>query len=190
MPPSRQPEARGIQPTPAARLLPGADCVRSSTQDPGKAFLVSLIESLRGYGRPNFPLRAESRNSIHSACVNDSTDPSGSRDCRTRTDSSTNATSTQLPAPDAVLFRHTMPARSKSATLPPPLGSRTLPRRRGKGCRARRRLRINQRHGSHGQGGSRDWVGKWMSDTHLTPRAGSAKQQSRRYKAIRPQPRL
>ncbi len=44
------------------------------------------------------------------------------------TDSSANATSTQLPPPELVLFRHTMPARSKSATLPPPLGAAGLSR--------------------------------------------------------------
>ena len=43
------------------------------------------------------------------------------------TDSPKNATSTQLPLSDAVLFRHTIPACSESATLPPSSKGRNVP---------------------------------------------------------------
>lgn len=51
---------------------------------------------------------APSRKAAHSSGEKDNTGPTGSRELRTRTDSSANATSTQLPEPDAVLLRQAM----------------------------------------------------------------------------------
>ena len=86
----------------------------------------------------NSPLFTPSRKATHSRQVNDSTEPSGSWEFRTRTASSMTATSTQLPwPPDAVLLCQVMSDCSESVIRPPPRGRWTLPRIRAR-CRPSR----------------------------------------------------
>lgn len=90
-----------------------------------EAAVASLVEH-------EVPLFTPSRKAIHSRWVNDSTEPSGSREFRIRIKSPTTATSTQLPLwPDAVLLCQVMAVCSECVTHPPRRESWTFPRSRG-----------------------------------------------------------
>lgn len=106
------------------------------------------------------------------------------------TNSSANATSTQLPPPDLVLFFHTMSARSKSATLSSSVGQSDCPAQVSQKAAACDIASICPGGSSHRQGGAEPGLGRWKSDTTPPPPLGSANQQCRRYQTIRPQASL
>lgn len=73
----------------------------------------------------NSPSRTPVRNASHSACENANTGPCGLREWRMSTDSPAKDTSTQLPVPEAVLFRHVSGENSRSVMCSSDEGRRT-----------------------------------------------------------------
>lgn len=73
----------------------------------------------------NSPSRTPVRNASHSECENVSIGPCGLREWRISTDSPAKDTSTQLPVPEAVLFRHVSGDNSKLVTWSSDEGRRT-----------------------------------------------------------------